>query len=141
MSESYNDSDLFKGLVLNFQMSAMVSMGKIMNPVTNKAERNLDEAKRAIEMTNMLFAKTKGNLDDEDEKFIEQVLTDLRLNYVNEVNKPDPTPEPETSDEVKDENKDKSEDKEKNKGNSENKKDNDVKSEDKKENKDGDKKN
>jgi len=87
MSEM-NDSDLFKALILNFQMSAMLGMGKIMNPITQKTERNMEEAKRAIDFANMLANKTKGNLSDDEEKFMNQVLTELRLNYVHESSKP-----------------------------------------------------
>ncbi len=87
--------ELFFGLILNFQMSAMINLGKIANPVTQTVERNLTEAKRVIDMMNMLAAKTKGNLTDEEDRFLQQVLTELRLNYVNEVSKPDPEEEKE----------------------------------------------
>jgi len=87
--------ELFFGLILNFQMSAMINLGKIANPITQKVERNLIEAKRVIDMMNMLAAKTKGNLNDEEDRFLQQVLTELRLNYVNEVSKPDPEEEKE----------------------------------------------
>lgn len=86
----YKESDLFKSLVLNFQMSAMIGMGKIINPVTQKAERKMHEAKFSIDMLNMLAVKTKGNLSDEDDRLLQQTLTELRLNYISEKEKPEP---------------------------------------------------
>jgi len=91
-NESY-DSELFKALILNFQVSAMIGMGKIVNPVTQKAERNLNEAKIAIDMLNMMANKTKGNLTDEENRMLQQTLTDLRLNYINEKSQPEPKEE------------------------------------------------
>jgi len=91
-TESY-DGELFMSLILNFQVSAMIGMGKIVNPITQKAERSLNEAKVAIDMLNMLANKTKGNLTDEENRMLQQTLTDLRLNYVNEKSKPEPEKE------------------------------------------------
>ena len=89
----FYESELFKSLILNFQVSAMIGMGKIVNPVTQKAERNLNEAKVAIDMLNMIANKTKGNLTDEENRMVQQTLTDLRLNYVNEKSQPEPKEE------------------------------------------------
>ena len=82
-SDSHEDQ-LFSSLVLNFQVSAMIGLGKIVNPVTQKAARNLDEAKIAIDMLDMLANKTKGNLADDENRMLQQILTDLRLNFINE---------------------------------------------------------
>jgi len=71
----------------------MIGMGKIVNPVTQKAERNLNEAKIAIDMLNMIANKTKGNLTDEENRMLQQTLTDLRLNYINEKSQPEPKEE------------------------------------------------
>lgn len=64
----------------------MQGLGKVMNPVTNKIERNLEQAKQSIDMLEMLRDKTNGNLSPESERLIQQFLSDLRLNYVDEVN-------------------------------------------------------
>jgi len=93
--ENNRHSEMLISLVLNLQMSAMAGMGKIVNPATQKAERNMPEAKAAIDMLEMLSEKTKGNLTTDEDRLLQQVLTDLRLNYVNELSRP----EPEKSDE------------------------------------------
>ncbi|MFQ6091760.1 MAG: DUF1844 domain-containing protein [bacterium] len=80
-------SILFKQLVLSFQASAMQQMGKLMNPFTQKIERNMSQAQMSIDMLDMLKEKTKGNLTEEEARLIEGVLFELRMNYVDEVEK------------------------------------------------------
>ena len=86
MSEE-NYQLLFMQLVMQNQQIAMMAMGKIKNPVTDKIERNLEYAKVSIDTLDMLLAKTKGNLSEYEEKFLTEALKDLKLNYVDEVDK------------------------------------------------------
>jgi len=82
-----NYESLLLTLVYNFQSSAMIGMGKILNPVTNKVTRNMTEAKFSIDMLEMLSEMTKRNLGEEMTKLMQRILTELRLNYVDEVEK------------------------------------------------------
>ena len=102
--ESLSKRDLFLGLVQSFQHAAMQQMGKIMNPFTQKIERDLPHAKLSIDMLEMIQERTAGNLTGEEARFLQHVLTELRLNYVAETEHPDtghpeseasPAPEPE----------------------------------------------
>lgn len=77
--------DLFLGLIHSFQAAAMQQMGKIMNPFTEKIERDLRQAQLSIDMLEMLQERTSGNLTGEESRFLTHVLTELRLNYVAEV--------------------------------------------------------
>lgn len=86
------DQHLFQ-LVLSLQMAAMQNMGKIMSPVTGKIERNMDQARISVDMLNMISEKTKGNLNNEEDKFLSNILHELRLNFTDEAGKPDPQPE------------------------------------------------
>lgn len=79
------NDQLFASLLYLFHTSGMQGLGKLMNPVTQKIEKNLDQAKESIEMLEMLKHKTSGNLSPEISRLIEQFLTDLRLNYVDEI--------------------------------------------------------
>ncbi|MBT8387549.1 MAG: DUF1844 domain-containing protein [Ignavibacteria bacterium] len=99
MSED-NHPILFMQLVMQNQQIAMMAMGKIKNPVTDKIDRNLEYAKVSIDTLDMLQARTKGNLTEYEEKFLSEALKDLKLNYVDEVEK-DKTGS--TSEEPKDE--------------------------------------
>jgi len=82
-----NNDFLFMQLILQNQQIAMMSMGKLKNPVTDTIERNLEYAKMSIDTLDMLLVKTKGNLSDYESRFLTEVLKDLKLNYVDEVNK------------------------------------------------------
>ena len=77
--------DLFLGLIHSFQAAAMQQMGKTMNPFTEKIERDLMQARLSIDMLEMLQERTSGNLTGEESRFLTHVLTQLRLNYVAEV--------------------------------------------------------
>ncbi len=78
---------LFIQLILQFQTSAMIGMGKLKNPVTDKIEKNLEAAKLSIDMIDMIKEKTKGNLSEDEERLITQISRDLKLNYVDELEK------------------------------------------------------
>ena len=78
---------LFMQVVMMFQTAAYQHMGKVMNPATQKVERNLGQAKDAIDILGMLEEKTRGNLNDNEKGLLEHALFELRMNYVDEVNK------------------------------------------------------
>lgn len=77
-------TQLFYSLVYSFQMQTWMSLGKIKNPVSDKIERDLNAAQMTIDIIDMIKEKTKNNLNEQESKFIEQVLADLKLNFVHE---------------------------------------------------------
>src|SRR5881296_33352 len=81
---------MFLQLVSLFQFAALQQMGKVKNPVTDKIETDLAQAQVSIDMLEMLNLKTKGNLNAEQQRLLSTILQDLRLNYVDEVNKKSP---------------------------------------------------
>lgn len=81
-------------LLQQHEQIAMMGMGKIKNPVTDRVERDLNSAKYAIDTLVMLENFTKGNLSKELEGYLRQLLTNLRLNYADEKKK-DPAKEKE----------------------------------------------
>jgi hypothetical protein len=80
-----NHNILFMQLIIQNQQIAMMAMGKIKNPVTDKIDRNLEHSKIYIDTLDMLLAKTKGNLSEYEEKFLTETLKELKLNYVDEI--------------------------------------------------------
>lgn len=83
--EGMSGKDLFLGLIHSFQAAAMQQMGKVPNPYTEKIERDLPQAKLSIDVLEMLQTRTNGNLVGEEARFLQHVLTELRLNYVAEL--------------------------------------------------------
>jgi hypothetical protein len=85
------DEILFVQLVSMFQIAAMQQMGKIRNPVTNKIERDLDQARVSIDILGMIKEKTKGNLRHEEQEYLDKLLFETRMNYLEELKRPDET--------------------------------------------------
>lgn len=88
MENKIPTDELFFGLVLSLSQSAYISLGKLPDPMSGKIERNLDQAGQTIDLLAALEEKTKGNLKEEEAKFMQQTISELRLNYVDESNKP-----------------------------------------------------
>lgn len=84
MNESKPDINkvLFMHLVSMLAMSAIQQMGKLVDPGTGKAEINLEAAQATIDMLDMLFTKTKNNLDADEEKLMKDTLSSLKMNFV-----------------------------------------------------------
>jgi len=79
--------ELFRFFVVQNQMTAMIYLGKMVHPATGEIERNLEGARLSIDLLGMLEEKTRGNLTPDEAKLLEQVLTNLRLNFVDEMRK------------------------------------------------------
>ncbi len=87
MEQSEQNQILFMQLVMQNQQIALMSLGKMNNPVTNKPEKNIEMAKIIIDTLEMLKEKTKGNLSDYEEKFLVNTLNELKILFVEEQNK------------------------------------------------------
>jgi len=72
----------FTHFILSLSSSALIQLGEIQDPFTQKSAKNLPSAKQTIDLIGMLKEKTKGNLTPEEEKVIDYVLYDLRMRYV-----------------------------------------------------------
>ena len=76
----------FKFFVTTLAIQASIFLGVLPNPVTNKKEeKNLTQAKFIIDTLDMLKEKTKGNLASEEGAFMENVIYELKMQYVSEV--------------------------------------------------------
>jgi len=76
----------FNSLIFSLSSSALLHLGEIADPQTGEKREDLPMAKHSIDIISMLKDKTKGNLDDEEQKFIDSILADLRLRYVKLIN-------------------------------------------------------
>ncbi len=93
---SREDTLRFLDMVSLFSTQAMIALGKIINPATGKAEKNLPAARLFIDTLEMLERKTAGNLSTDETKLLKATLTDLRLMFVEESKAPAEPPKPET---------------------------------------------
>ena len=74
----------FSALVLSLGSSAIVHLGEAPDPTTGqKADQpELPMAQQSIDLLAMLQEKTRGNLTTEEARFLENMLFDLRMLYV-----------------------------------------------------------
>ncbi len=63
---------------------AWEAMGLVPDPATKKLERHLDEARLAIDAAAALVDMIKEQLQDRERRELETLLTNLRLNYVEQ---------------------------------------------------------
>ncbi|HOE18969.1 MAG TPA: DUF1844 domain-containing protein [Syntrophorhabdaceae bacterium] len=73
----------FTTFLLSLSTSAIVSLGELPDPLKNEQCVNLSLAKQTINIIEILKEKTRGNLNEDEERLIEDILYDLRLKYVN----------------------------------------------------------
>jgi len=80
------NDQMFLQLIYMFHTSAMQGLGKVADP-TGQINRNLEYVNQTIDLMEMLLVKTKGNISEEIEKMLTQMISELKLNYVDEKSK------------------------------------------------------
>lgn len=97
MDEQTNQKNtiLFTRLLLTLHAAAMQHLGKLADPLSGRIERDLDQARISIDTLDMLRDKCRGNLTADEERFLNHTLSELKLNYVDEVGQPTPPPKEE----------------------------------------------
>jgi len=75
----------FPTFVVSLNASALLHLGAIEDPTTGEKTKNLSMAKQTIDILSMLEEKTAGNLNNEEENLLKNILYDLRLMYVKEM--------------------------------------------------------
>jgi len=63
-------------------MQTSIALGDVPNPMTNKTETSLDQAKYLIDTLDMLKEKTKNNLTNEENQLLDNMLYELHMRYV-----------------------------------------------------------
>ena len=74
----------FATFVASLNASALLQLGAIEDPTTGQKNKNLPMAKQTIDILSMLQEKTAGNLSEEEENLLKNILYDLRIMYVKE---------------------------------------------------------
>ncbi len=72
----------FSTLILSIASSAAMALGLAPHPETQEMNKDLKMARFNIDLLVLLQTKTKGNLDEDEQKFLESVISDLQLKYV-----------------------------------------------------------
>lgn len=72
----------FSTLVLSIASSAAMAMGIAPNPQTQKTEVDKDMARFHVDLLILLRDKTRNNLEKEESDFIEAVISDLQMKFI-----------------------------------------------------------
>lgn len=72
----------FVSILYSYVHTALVYLGEMEDPIQQKVSENLPGAKQMIDILELMQQKTKGNLDARETQFLESVLYDLRMRFV-----------------------------------------------------------
>jgi hypothetical protein len=77
------EQTLFTEFLMGIASSAFVYLGLVEHPATGRRQVDPMAARESIEMLVMLRDKTKGNLTRGEEKFFDDLLADLKMQFVS----------------------------------------------------------
>ncbi|MBK7599162.1 MAG: DUF1844 domain-containing protein [Acidobacteria bacterium] len=77
------EQTMFTEFLMGIASSAFIYLGLVEHPATGKRQVDLMAAKESIDMLSMLRDKTRGNLTGGEERFFEEILSDLRMQFVS----------------------------------------------------------
>ena len=93
LESKFTEEQLFDNLISSLVHSVWISLGKIKNPMTDKIERNLFAASMNIDMIDMLYKRMDGNLSEQEDSYLSHVLSEIKMNYIEEKKLGDDLPE------------------------------------------------
>ena len=73
----------FSTHVLSLASTALIALGKMPAPDGGKHPIDVETARHLIDVLAMLELKTKGNLDEAEQKLLASLLYDLRVAFVD----------------------------------------------------------
>lgn len=82
MSQQAPPAATFSMLVMSIASSAAMSLGLAPHPDTGEVSKDKDMARFNIDLLVILQEKTKGNLQDEERKFLDSLISDLQLKFM-----------------------------------------------------------
>lgn len=82
MTQNSSPEINFETFILSVGTAAMMALGEIENPMTKKKEVDIESAKQNIRILEILAEKTKGNLEDREEKMLQGVVYEVRMKFV-----------------------------------------------------------
>jgi len=72
----------FELLITTFVTEAMSALGQLPHPATGQLEFDPEHARFAIDMLDVIAAKTKGNLTPDEERGLQEVIHQLRMGFI-----------------------------------------------------------
>jgi hypothetical protein len=78
---------IFVNMVMQNANMALMFLGKVPHPQTGQPIKDLESAQMFIDQVEMLAYKTRGNLDAEEKRLLQESLVTLRMTFVEELRK------------------------------------------------------
>lgn len=72
----------FSAFILSLNASSLIHLGEIPDPQIRERSVNISAAKHTIEILEIIKDKTVGNLDESEDKLLDDILYNLRLKFV-----------------------------------------------------------
>lgn len=73
----------FTAFIMSLNTSVLFHLGEIASPATQAYEKDFVLAKHTIDTLAMLEKKTRGNLTEDEDKLLQNVIYDLKIRYVH----------------------------------------------------------
>ncbi|MFW5856606.1 MAG: DUF1844 domain-containing protein [Planctomycetota bacterium] len=70
-------------------MQTLMQLGLMSNPMTNERTVDLVQARYSIDLLGVLEEKTRGNRTDKEEEYLQTMLAQLRMGYVDALGRKD----------------------------------------------------
>jgi len=71
----------FISFILSLTSTAFIQLGEVEDPVQGSRGVDLEGARQMIDIIDMLHEKTRGNLEPQEEKFMERILFELKVKF------------------------------------------------------------
>jgi hypothetical protein len=84
--EGAHDPASFVNFLMSIASNAAASLGMIEHPATGERGIDLQLGKHWIDVLGMLEQKTRGNLSQQEQRILESLLSDLRMQFVSLTN-------------------------------------------------------
>lgn len=75
-----------KSIILLLATQAMINLGEIKDPVSGESILNIEGADVFIELLEELAIKTRGNLTENEDVFLSDIVTDLKKVFEKKLN-------------------------------------------------------
>lgn len=72
----------FLTLIASLAGQAAIHLGIVEHPLKHKVQKDLRQARYTIDLIGVLEEKTRGNLNAEEKRVIDRVLSDMRMRFV-----------------------------------------------------------
>ena len=82
MKEKPTEKQLFDALISQTAYGIWVSLGKLQNPVNGETNIDLQQASIQIDILDMINNKMHASLSDEEREYIDKVLSEAKMNYL-----------------------------------------------------------